>query len=33
MLGAYDLKKDDAELFWDDHYRRLINLLIYRTQL
>ncbi len=32
MLGEYDLKTDDAELFGDDHYRRLINLLIYRTQ-
>jgi len=33
LLGAYDLKKDDAELFGDDRYRRLMNILIYRSQL
>lgn len=33
MLGSYGLKKDDAELFGDDRYRRLINILIYRSQL
>ncbi len=32
MLGSYDLNTDDAELFGDDHYRRLINILIYRSQ-
>jgi len=32
-LGSYDLNMDDAELFGDDRYRRLINLLIYRSQL
>jgi len=32
MLGSYDLNTDDAELFGDDQYRRLINLLIYRSQ-
>ena len=31
MLGSYDLNTDDAELFGDDRYRRLINLLIYRS--
>ncbi len=30
-LGSYDLNKDDAELFGDDRYRRLINILIYRS--
>jgi len=33
MLGSYDLNTDDAELFGDDRYRRLINLLIYRSQI
>lgn len=33
MLGSYGLQKDDAELFGDDRYRRLMNLLIYRSQL
>lgn len=33
LLGSYDLKKDDAELFGDDRYRRLMNILIYRSQL
>ena len=33
MLGSYDMKKDDAELFGDDQYRRLMNILIYRSQL
>ena len=32
-LGSYDLNTDDAELFGDDRYRRLINLLIYRSQM
>lgn len=32
MLGSYDMKKDDAELFGDDRYRRLMNILIYRSQ-
>ena len=32
-LGSYDLNTDDAELFGDDRYRRLINLLIYRSLL
>lgn len=31
MLGSYDLNTDDAELFGDDRYRRLMNLLIYRS--
>jgi hypothetical protein len=30
-LGSYDLNTDDAELFGDDRYRRLINTLIYRS--
>lgn len=33
LLGSYDLNKDDAELFGDDRYRRLMNILIYRSQL
>jgi hypothetical protein len=33
MLGSYDLNSDDAELFGDDRYRRLMNLLIYRSQM
>lgn len=32
-LGSYDLNTDDAELFGDDRYRRLINILIYRSQM
>ncbi|MFQ5449291.1 MAG: hypothetical protein ACE5E9_01610 [Nitrospinaceae bacterium] len=32
-LGAYNLHQDDAELFSDDHYRRLMNILIYRSQI
>ncbi len=32
-LGSYDLNTDDAELFGDDSYRRLMNLLIYRSLL
>ena len=31
-LGSYGLNSDDAELFGDDGYRRLINLLIYRSE-
>ncbi len=31
-LGSYDLNADDAELFGDDRYRRLINILIYRSR-
>jgi hypothetical protein len=30
-LGSYDLNTDEAELFGDDRYRRLVNLLIYRS--
>lgn len=33
MLGSYDLNTDDAELFGDDRYRRLMNLLIFRSQM
>jgi hypothetical protein len=33
MLGSYELNSDDAELFGDDRYRRLMNLLIYRSQM
>jgi hypothetical protein len=33
LLGSYDLNTDDAELFGDDRYRRLMNILIYRSQL
>lgn len=32
-LGSYDLYTDDAELFGDDQYRRLMNILIYRSQM
>jgi hypothetical protein len=30
-LGSYGLNTDDAELFGDDCYRRLVNFLTYRT--
>ena len=33
MLGSYDLNTDDAKLFGDDCYRRLMNLLIFRSQM
>ena len=30
-LGSFDRKKDDAELFGNDQYRRMMNLLIHRS--
>lgn len=33
LLGSYDLNTDDANLFGDDQYRRLMNLLVYRSQI
>ncbi len=30
-LGAFDRKKDDAELFGNDQYRRMMNTLIHRS--
>jgi hypothetical protein len=33
MLGSYDLNTDEAELFGDDRFRRLMNLLIFRSHM
>ncbi len=30
-LGSFDRKKDDAELFGNDQYRRMMNYLIHRS--